>query len=1046
MADNFCPYLGSVSDPMSCTTHASEDNLCYATGQGEAVLIAHQKKYCLGGKLTTCPHFPAEPTLVPIGRPAAIQDVDEEDAEVEEDLVAFEDGDDVERDDLAAFESSEDDDILDDELEPEREPPFLDEPVPERPVPSATGIYGRTTRIGKAIPSPEDFYFENVRSEPFESTSKGPFATPPQSSPQKAGRTIEMPPTNQRDIPDRTSQSTLTGGTIPFDDESLAPAARADASTLFGPGPYQPASFVTEQMRSLSDFDESPPDSVYDPTVILPAVRTAQPAPERIPRSSPGFNVGLPEPTRPSPPKGAVSSGAANLTKRPAGIDPNWLARHTAAQAALNQKGATSPQMGRPSVEAVPESVVRPTPIYGPVRPFSRQRSGTDRQPQDRSATESSRASVYLYLSILGTLFAALLICGGALLIFRGLSAGEQDVTQSLGSMSDERLVLSTLPTTFSADGSVTAQPVDVLPGAAAAAASSGGPTSESPAVELASTDEASAVAEVALGEEMASTPAHGFASEAESTPTALLAEPATASAEPVATDTPVAAATAEPMATDTPAPTSTPSFTPTKVPSPTEPPTATLTDTATATAAPTETASATATSTATWTVVAPTSDAALSSVELASSGAGVLAAASTGEPSGPAESATGRSSVETGEPTATVEPTPTEQPAPTDTPMPTATEPPALTATATSTLVAGGLLYVIEQGDTLFGLALEYGISVEAILRANPGLEEDELLSIGQQIALPVANPTATETATATETPQPTDTAVPTTPLPTIAIQPGDTLYNLARQFGIPIELLLQANPGLDPRQLKIGQEINIPPPDATLAPTPTETLTPTPTPEGPMAYVIGPGDSLASVARRYGVGVDEIMAANPDIDPRRMAIGQEILIPTSSTKRGPSVPPAVQAAAPNRIVAESIGLDAKVVAIGVRQEIRDGFPIAVWDESPNAAGFHVGSRYPGEGGNVIISGYGAENAVFQNITDLRDGAEITLYSGEEAYKYRVIQVLTMPDKYISAEKRYQNDSWLADTPEDRLTLVSYWPQANPTHRVIVIAEPVRP
>jgi|GEM_PF-6029380 len=577
MADNFCPYLGSVSDPMSCTTHASEDNLCYATGQGEAVSIAHQKKYCLGGKLTTCPRFPAEPTLVAIGLPVAAQDMEE--LEVEEDLVAFQDGEEFEGDDVAAFESLEEDNVLEDELEPEREPPFADEPLPESPIPTAARVDGSTTIIGKAASSPEDFYFENVRPEPLGSTSNLPFATLPESSPQMAGRTIEMPPTNQRDISARASQSTLTGGTIPFDDEGLAPPTRTNASTMFGPGAHQPASNVTEQMRSLSDFDESPSDSVYDPTVILPEIRMAQPAPERMPRSGPGSSMGLPEPPRPSPPKGAAASGAANLPRRPAGVDPNWLARHTASQAALNQKNtASSQRMGRPPAGVAPESVLTPTPIYGPVRPFSRHRSSGERQPRDGSAAASTRSNAYLYLSILSTLFAVLLICGGSFLIFRSLSAGEQDIARPMGSVSGEKLVFSTLPTTFSEDSSV--------------------PTP-------------------------ASVPG------AEPTLTVSLADTATA--------------TAEPMATDTPALTSTASSTPTKIPTATEPPTATPTDTATATAAPTETASATAVPMETWTAIALTLDSVLSSAELASPQAAVLAAASTGEPSLPDVSATGQ-------------------------------------------------------------------------------------------------------------------------------------------------------------------------------------------------------------------------------------------------------------------------------------------------------------------------------------------------------------------------------------------------------------------
>ncbi len=62
------------------------------------------------------------------------------------------------------------------------------------------------------------------------------------------------------------------------------------------------------------------------------------------------------------------------------------------------------------------------------------------------------------------------------------------------------------------------------------------------------------------------------------------------------------------------------------------------------------------------------------------------------------------------------IPPTPTFTPEPTPTPV----------------------IYVIEAGDTLFGVALEYGVSVEAIQKVN-GLENANRLSIGQELIIPL-------------------------------------------------------------------------------------------------------------------------------------------------------------------------------------------------------------------------------------------------------------------------------------------------------------------
>ena len=127
MTDNFCPYLGSVGDPMSCTTHESEDNLCYAAGQGAPISLSHQKKYCLGGKLTTCPHFPAEPTLDAAAQLPVPVPVEEEDLEGEEELEEIEDWDEIEVGEVEA--SLDEDEVLEDDLDLEEDRPILEEPL-----------------------------------------------------------------------------------------------------------------------------------------------------------------------------------------------------------------------------------------------------------------------------------------------------------------------------------------------------------------------------------------------------------------------------------------------------------------------------------------------------------------------------------------------------------------------------------------------------------------------------------------------------------------------------------------------------------------------------------------------------------------------------------------------------------------------------------------------------------------------------------------------------------------------------------------------------
>ena len=73
-----------------------------------------------------------------------------------------------------------------------------------------------------------------------------------------------------------------------------------------------------------------------------------------------------------------------------------------------------------------------------------------------------------------------------------------------------------------------------------------------------------------------------------------------------------------------------------------------------------------------------------------------------------------------------------------------------------------------------------------------------------------------------------------------------------------------------------------------STLSPSQTAALpiivqeTPLPSPT-PFTYTVQPGDTFGSIALKFGVSIDDLQAANPEVSPNAMSIGQVINIPSN-------------------------------------------------------------------------------------------------------------------------------------------------------------------
>ncbi|MEZ4727836.1 MAG: sortase [Caldilineaceae bacterium] len=290
-----------------------------------------------------------------------------------------------------------------------------------------------------------------------------------------------------------------------------------------------------------------------------------------------------------------------------------------------------------------------------------------------------------------------------------------------------------------------------------------------------------------------------------------------------------------------------------------------------------------------------------------------------------------------------------------------------------------------------------------------------------------PTATPTEvppTPTATATDTPTATPTALPTdtpTEAPTATPTDAPTATPTATPTPPPAD-----TPTATPTALPTDTPTTTPSDTPTEMPTetPTETATPTPSPTAtlpPPTSVPTSGADLSQM--REGKWID------PPVITKRMPIG-----------------PLVNSKQPTTLQIPAIGLETAIEGKGWQGTIGfDGTIHSEWEDVRYAAGWHTNSAVPGDTGNIVLSGHNnVYGAVFRDLWRLRAGEEIYLYANNERFTYVVDQVSVLPEHNATTEQQAKTASYIVQTADNRLTLVSCWPPNSNTHRIFVVAHPV--
>lgn len=160
--------------------------------------------------------------------------------------------------------------------------------------------------------------------------------------------------------------------------------------------------------------------------------------------------------------------------------------------------------------------------------------------------------------------------------------------------------------------------------------------------------------------------------------------------------------------------------------------------------------------------------------------------------------------------------------------------------------------VYIVEKGDTLYSIALKYNTTPNAIISKN-SLSSDNL-NVGQILIIPGDVESTGSDTDIVET-------------NTYVVQRGDSLYSISKTYGVSVDDIKKAN-NLTSEVLTIGQVLTIP---STSPETPGSTSN---------LYVVKKGDSLWSIANKFGVSINAIRMMN-NLSSDILTIGQTLIIP---------------------------------------------------------------------------------------------------------------------------------------------------------------------